>query len=361
MTYMFAFFCIDLRVRDVMHYFFQRIFRHFLNLDIQGGFHVVAGNGGLFANYVAVFVIFLGIVLTDNSAFSVNFVHTGSVNAVQVLFKCLLKAGFAHHGIHGVVLLFVFFPFVVGHTAQVAQHMGRVLGVVFPDGGRFDHQAGGIQLQQSRQVFVGNVFHKGIGRQVGDTAQVKLIQEADDSPGILIGPFLGNVIAFPQFLHQQRRGNVGVQSPVHHVLLEVALPGTVQRSQGILKGQGLGNGEVVIVGNTQFPALLHQTVQCVVTVGVRIDNVMVEHQVIGCTVAHQDVAVAVQDIPSGGTNRGQSGVDLGIIGITFCFDDLQDKQSESKQHQHECEQNKKQYSAKAAYSFHVFPPIKPIL
>ena len=34
--------------------------------------------------------------------------------------------------------------------------MGCVLGVVLTDGGGFDHQTGGIELQQRGQLLVGN-------------------------------------------------------------------------------------------------------------------------------------------------------------------------------------------------------------
>ena len=96
--------------------------------------------------------------------------------------------------------------------------------MVFPDGGRLDHQTGGIQLQQRRQMLVGNVFQEGVSRQVGDTAQVELIPEADDGPGILIRPGFGDIIAGAELFHQQRGGNVRVQTDVHHKTLEMVLP-----------------------------------------------------------------------------------------------------------------------------------------
>ena len=70
--------------------------------------------------------------------------------------------------------------------------MGGVLGVVFPDGGGFYVEAGGVQLQNGGQLLVSHVLQEGVGGQVGDTAQVKLVPEADDGPGIFVGPGIGN-------------------------------------------------------------------------------------------------------------------------------------------------------------------------
>ena len=95
---------------------------------------------------------------------------------MEVLFKGLFKARLAHHGVHGVVLIFEFLPLAFGHTAHIAQNMGGVLGVVFPDRGAFHHQTRGVQLQKGREVLVGNVFQEGVGGKVGDTAEGEFIQ-----------------------------------------------------------------------------------------------------------------------------------------------------------------------------------------
>ena len=360
-TYVLALFGVDQRVPDAQHHFFQGILRHLLDLDIQSGFHVVARHRSLLADDVAVVVIFLGVVLLDDGAVTADHVHTGAVNAVEVVFKGFLKAGLADHGIHGVVQFLVLGPVGIIHAAQVAQHMGSVFGVVFPDGGGFHHQAGGIQLQDGGQILIGHVLHEGVGGQVGKAPQVKLVQKSDDRPGVGVRPVLGNVVTAPQLLHQKGGGDIRVQAPVGHVQQEVILPGAGHGGQGVFKRLGLGDGEVIVVSNAQLPALLHQPVQCLIPVGIGLDNVVVEHQVIRRPVAHQHVAVAVQDIAPGGTDGGQSGVCLGVVGIAIGFHDLQHEQFAGKQGQNKSEQYQEQCSAKTAYSFHVLPPIRPIL
>ena len=119
--------------------------------------------------------------------------------------------------------------------------------------------------------------------------------------------------------------------------------------------------EVVGVGDAQLPALLHQIEQSLVAVGVGFGDVVVEHQVVGSPVAHQDVTVAVQNIAPGRADGGNGTVDLGIIGIAFGIDDLQLKKPHGEQYQYEREQSQKHTRADAAYSFHVLPPIRPVL
>ena len=233
--------------------------------------------------------------------------------------------------------------------------------MVFPDGGSLNDEAGGIQLQQSGQVLVGNVLQEGISRQVGNTAQVEFVPEADDGPGIFVRPVVGQTIPVPHALDKQWGGNVGVQADVRHEQLEVVLPGGIQIRQGIFKGTVPGDGEVVGICNAQLLAFLNQIVQGLVTLGVGLDNVVVEHQVIGCTVTHQNVAVPVQDIAPGGADSGNGTVNLGVVGVAVGLDDLQDEKPSGEEHQNECEQNHKQNGPEAAYSFHVLPPIRPIL
>ena len=338
-----------LRVGDVVHDLLQRLFRHFLNFDVNGGLHRVSGDG------------VFGIVGLGGSAVLVDFVIAGAVNAVEVFLKGQLEAGLAHLGVHGVPLLLIFSPLLVVHAAQIAKDVGGVLGVVFPDGGGLDVEAGGVQLQNGGQLLVGNVLQEGIGRKVCDAAQVKFVPEADNGPGILVRPFVRNGITGAHLLHQQGGSDVGIQATVHHEQLEVVLPGGVEFGKGVGKGAGCGHGEVVGVGDAQLPALLHQIKECLVAVGVGFDDVVVEHQVVGSPVAHQNVTVAVQNIAPGRADGGNGAVDLGIIGVALGVDDLQLEKPQREQKQNKGEQAQKHTRANAAYSFHVLPPIRPVL
>ena len=125
---------------------------------------------------------------------------------MEVLLKGQLKAGLTDFRVHGVALILVFRPLAVVHAAKVAQDVGGVLGVVFPDGGGLNVQTRSVQLQNGGQLLVGDVLQEGVGRQVGDTAQVKFVSEADDRPGVLIGPAGGNVVAGTHLLHQHYAG-----------------------------------------------------------------------------------------------------------------------------------------------------------
>ena len=239
--------------------------------------------------------------------------------------------------------------------------MGGVLGVVFPDGGGLNVQTRSVQLQNGGQLLVGDVLQEGVGRQVGDTAQVKFISEADDRPGILIRPAGGNVVAGTHLLHQKGGGDVRVQAPVYHEQLEVVLPGGGEIRQGIDEGAAGGYGEVVGVGNAQLPALLHQGVKSLVAVGVGLGDVVVEHQVIGSPVAHQHIAVAVENIAPGGTDGGDGTINLGIVGVAFGINNLKLVEPERVKKQDKREQSQKHTSTEAAYSFHVLPPMRPVL
>jgi len=235
--------------------------------------------------------------------------------------------------------------------------VGRIGGVVFPDGGRFDHQAGDIQLQQGGQVFVGHVLQEDIVGQGHNTAQVKFIAHTYDCPGIRIGPVLGDLVPGPEGLHQQRGRDIRVHAPLVEVALEIAAPGGGEIVDGIVKGPLLGHREMVDVLDAQFPAFVHQAEQVIVGVVGGGDNVVVENQVVTGPVADQDVAVPVQNITTGRFNTGQSGKNFGIVGVAFCFNDLQIEESCAEYDKNQQKKQQKQPCANAAYSFHVSPPI----
>ena len=238
--------------------------------------------------------------------------------------------------------------------------MGAVFGVVFPDGGGFHHETGGIQLQNGGQMLVGDILHKGIGGQVGNATQVKFVAHTHHGASHFLVPFLGNIVALAQLLNQQGSGDIGVQIPILHKVLEIVPPCGGVGSQSILKGTGGGDGEVVDVADPQLLALLHQTVQRFVGAAGAFDNIVVEHQIIAGAVAHQHIAVAVQNIPPGGADGGDGGVGGGVVLFALGVDDLQPEQPSCVKQHHQTEEQKENDGPKAAYSFHVFSPIRPI-
>ena len=308
----------------------QRVLRNDLQIDVDGGFHVVAC-----LRFLA-FVIFL----RNNSAVLIDRISAQAVDTVQISFKCRLEAGLADLGVHVVFLtltvlvgLVHLLPLRIGHGAHGAQNVGRIGGVVLTDGGRLDHQAGGVQLQQCGQMLVGNVFHKDIAGQVDDAAEVKFITQTDNRTGIGIGPFFRNLVTLAHSLHQQRRCDVRVDAAVLQVFLEIALPcGRILR-QGIFKGTILGDGEMVHVGDAQFPGLFDQLHQGFVGVIIRGDNVVVEHKVITGSVTDQNITIAVQNVTAGRFNTGLGDVNVRIVRLAVGFDDLQVEQTDAVQRQ----------------------------
>ena len=211
--------------------------------------------------------------------------------------------------------------------------------MVFPDGGGFHHQTGDVQLQNGGQILVGDVLNKGVGRQLGNTPKIKFVAHTDDGAGVLVRPALGNLVALPQLLNEQGRGDVRVQRPVDHEALEVVLPGGGKIVQSVLKGAGLAHGEMVVVAQVQIPALVYERVQRFVGLAVGLDNVVVEHQIITGAVAHQNVAVPVEDIAAGGTDGGNGGVFRDVVGVAVGLDDLKIKELQGEQRQNRNKQN----------------------
>ena len=341
-AHMLAHFRIDLRVGNLLHPLGQRVLGDFLKGNIDGGFHVVAGNG----------LLAFDIGLGDDGAFLGNLVQTLAVDAVEVLLKGLLKTGLADVGIHGVALILVFGPVVVVHAAQVSQNVGGVGGMVFPDGGGFHHQARGVQLQKGGQVFTGNVGDENIAGQVGNAAKVKFITQADNRPGLFLGPGVGNFVAGAHFFNQQRGGNIRVPAAVHHVVLEVALPGGGIVAEGVLKGTFRGNRQVIQVIHPQLLALFQQPVQVFVPVIRGFDNKVVEDQVVGGTVAYQNLAVAVQNGAAGCPHRGNGGVEGGVVRVAVGLDDLQIKEPGGIQEHNKGEDTEQYPCPESGQSFH---------
>ena len=106
-----------LRILQPVNDIGQCILCNGLQIDVDGGFHVVAGLGFL------AFVVFLR---NDCTVF-VNGIAAQTVNAVEVAFKCCLETGLTDLGIHIVLRTFAclvgisdLFPLLVGHSAHGA-------------------------------------------------------------------------------------------------------------------------------------------------------------------------------------------------------------------------------------------------
>ena len=324
----------------------QGFFRRFLQVDIDGNFHVVAGNGILFE------------IGTHNGTVGGNLVHADAVGGMEGILKGQLKAGLAHFRIHGVAIVLVLLPLLIVHVTHVTQDMGRVFGVVFPHGGGLNGQAGGVQLQHRGQVRVACVLHKFKGGQGGQAPEGQLVADAQHHAGLFIGPVFGNAVAFPEHVDQQRGGNIRVQAAaVGKEDLEIALPQGRVFLQRIGKGFGLGDGHVVHILDAVLIAELHQVVDLLVGVFGTGQHEVVDHQVVAGAVAHQHLTVAVQDLAPGRFHAGPGGKGGGVIHNAAGLNDLQVKQLEGIEAQQRGKQQSKDAGTPLGQSFHASPPI----
>ena len=327
------------------------VFRHHLDVDVQSRFQIVAGLGFL-AGYV---------FLRDDGAVLGDLILTDAVDAVEVFLKGLLQTGLTDDSVHviGSVQGLVVLPVFGIHGAGEAQNMGGVLGVVLSHGGGFHVQTGDVQFQDLRQIVVGNILDKDIVGQTRHVTQVELIEQADGGTGLVRGPFGGDLVTLPQDFHQQGSRHIGVQLHIGQVLLEVALPCGAVILQGVVKGTGLGDGEVVGIFQVQLLTPLHQIVKVLVTAVSGLDDIVVKHQIITSAVAHQLVAIPVQHFAAGSLDGDIRGIGCGVIGIAA--DDLQVKEPADIQAQHQAEHTQQNTGTHTAYSFHSSPPICPML
>ena len=285
---------------------------------------------------------------------------------MEVLLKGRFKAGLADLSVHvvfftGAVLVCLFYrrPLAVGHSAHGAQNVGGVVGIVFPDGGGLDHQAGDIQLQQCGQIRVGHVFNEGVGGQIRHAPQVEFIPQPNDGAGFRVCPFAGNFIAPPQPLHQQRGGDIRVDPRVQQVILKIALPGGGIVVQRVFIGPILCHREMVDILDAQFPALVNQLIQVGVGAGGGLDDIVVDDQIIAGPVAHQHIAVAVQNVAPSRLDTGLGDKFDGVVlagGLNYLQLEQPDAEKGQNQHKKQNDGNR----AVAAYSFHESPPILPM-
>ena len=169
----------------------QGVLRRHLKAQINGQLHIVAGlrRGEVF--------------LLQHLAGGENGGLQQAVGTVEVLLKGIFYALLAHHGVHGVVGVEVFV--LVGvHGARMAQQMGGIGGVVFPDRGGLHQDAGDAQLHHRRQVFRGDVPGQNVviqGHSL-DGPQLQLKADGDQPVGLLLGEAAGNIVVLPEVAHQ---------------------------------------------------------------------------------------------------------------------------------------------------------------
>jgi len=105
-----------LRVGQLLHDVGKRVLGNALKLQVNGGLHVVSGDGGV---NLAGLLVDAPELLDDGTVLG-NHVHALTVDAVEVFLEGFLKAGLADVGVHGVAFLLVLLPVGGVHAAHVA-------------------------------------------------------------------------------------------------------------------------------------------------------------------------------------------------------------------------------------------------
>ena len=292
----------------VRHGLGQGLLHRLLEGEVDGQLHGVAGLGGLF------------VVLAGDLAGGVGGDDALAVRAPEVLLKGGLHAEAADAVVAAVSLLFQGIIFFLIDEGDGAQKLGGVGSLVLPDGGGGDLGAGVVSVVEQGDHLRVDVLCHGVGGGVHQLPDGQLIAHTDDTAGLIETEGDGHLKFLPHPLHHgvggKAQGGEVVGSDVlclgvlrHHLQLipqkggEAVALGIVQLGQGgegIGKGGGLGNGQVVHPGNALALAQLHQTQNGFVFVLALGQGAGVEGQVVGRAAGHHLPAAAVCDDAPGG-------------------------------------------------------------
>ena len=215
----------------------------------------------------------------------------------------------------------------------MAQHMGGRGGLVLPDGGGLDGDAGQPPLLDGGDHVNVHVLGEDI-LLYGDliVVEVHLVEHADEGPGVLVRPGGVDLEVGAQGVDELlRRGSggdvgqclgrlniVGVgqiqrrlnRSPQGQGLQQSAQPGEGHAAVGQLigqggvggvgKGRGVGDGQAVGPLQAVVPADVDELQQVGVALRLIPHGAGVQGDLVGGPVGHQHPAVPVQDLPPGG-------------------------------------------------------------
>ena len=176
---------------------------------------------------------------------------------MEILFKGVLHALSAHHGVHGVAQILVDLLVLVGlHGAGVAENVGSIGGVVLPDGGGLHNDAGHAQLHDGRQLLRAHVLGQAVVVQGNalDGADGELKAHRDQAVGLLVGEVVGDVVVGAEVVHKVLRRHVGIPAAAGEEGAEVPLPDGGIVVQGVGIGLRLADGEVALHVDAQLVA-----------------------------------------------------------------------------------------------------------
>ena len=291
----------------------QDLFHLLLQGQVQGQVHMLAG------------LRLLQIDGAEDGAGGVAVLDHLAVLAVQVVFKGVLNAVLAHHGVVCVFQQGVFLKLLLGHQAHVAQDMGRVLGAVVPDVGPLHLDAGELVLHDGGDQAGAGVLNKHVIGGVDGVAHVDGIADAGDDAHLLGGIAVVDVVSGAHVAHQLHRRGVGGQ--IVALILEIGVehgPLDLRHVGIVLKGRRPGDGQIVGVLVAIALHQPHQLQDNRVGIVVGEELHVVDLQVIAFLVADQHAAIPVQDVAPGRRNGALGAGDLvGLVIVPLPFYDLQ--------------------------------------
>ena len=237
----------------------------------------------------------------------------GAVRAVEPVLKGVLHAVAADLGVVVVaavlVLGAVFFHVLLAHRLDVAEDVGRILGVVFADvGGLHLHNVADDAHQVGDEVYRG-VLDKDIGVGVDGVAHIERVADAGYLAHLLGVIAVGYVIAGAEIAHELHGRRVLVEALAVEIGREQrALQGCHVR---VLEGRLLGYGQVVDVGLARgLDHVYHLEDDGVGVLHLVGKEARVAYlEVVALAVRDQDPAVAIQDVAA----RGGDGLVRGLV------------------------------------------------
>ena len=282
-----------------------------LVVDVYGRFHIGAGLG------------LHGIILGNDVARTVYRGPQNAVGAVKLLLEGFFQPVLAHKGIHGIALILEALPLFRIHGGSAPQNMGGIAGVDFPDSAGLHLHTGCVELHERCQLGGIHVGEQGVGGQGGIVPKVQLVTQPQNASHLFVCPVVGNAEAIPHQLDQLGGGYIGIPVVFPQKTAEMLIPGFGVGPGFVLIGLGRRDGKMIHIGDVQLPAEANQLPQALVGfVGVE-QAIAGDDDVIAGPVAHQHIAVSIQNFAPGGGNAGIVGVGSGGDGPLAGIDHLQ--------------------------------------
>ena len=266
-----------------------------------------------------------------------------AVVAVEIVFKGVLDAVLADHGVGGVLEQRVFFIFLLRHQTRVAEDVRGIVRLIVAGERALDLDAGELGLHDRGDQLHARILDKDVFGGVDRVADVDGIAQPGDLAHLLGGVVAVNVIARAHIAQKLDRGRVGRQALF--LVLEISLEHRaldLGHVRVIVKRRLHRDRQIVDIGVAKLVDHVDQLQQNGVRILTGKELGGVDRQVIAFLVADQHAAVAVEDVAA----RGGDGLLLGLhlaAGqvVLLALDDLHpveedqvDGEQQDEQHRH---------------------------